>query len=941
MTAERHRRAKEIFLAVLELDRERRAEAVSEACGGDEQLLAEVETLLAYGETDTREFSGILEDAAAIGRKALEERFDSGVVIANRYTIQRRLGRGGMGDVYLARDETLGELVALKFLPGHLTGISGFLDRLLSETRLARGISHPNVCRVYDVGESAGEPFLSMQYIEGEDLGSWLRERGPVGGTEARRLARELCAGLAAAHEQGVLHRDLKPANIQVGRDGHLHIVDFGLAVPREGGAEAIPAGSPAYMAPELLADGPATVQSDLFALGLVLFELLGGRRAYPSASAIVRAARDKSEPPIPLREGSAGDPVLERAVQMCLQSEPDARPPSAAAIESALAEHDPLAGVLALGLLPTPEVVAASGARGLLSRRSAFAALLLFLGLLALYVFGAVEHLPLQRADLPLAPEQLARRVSTHLDPLRTELEVTPNEAFGYTEDSVYQSVLFGPGGEPWTVAGAAPEYGGLLFWYRRGLYPLRPESVWGLFFGSARIRFDDPPLGLSGSQSLVCDPSGRLLFLRSNPEYRPPDAAGEPDWRTLFAAAGLVPEEFEPSGVRLPVTSASERRRAWESRVGDVSRRVEAGSSAGRVALFAVLEGPWLDEAVAAAGERLATDEAAPARTGEGGWSDLHLWDLSNRIYDTMLAVLLVFAIPMVWRNLRAGRGDPWGGARLGLFTLVCSFVSWLLLADHAGELTGEMSFLIVGFGASLWEAAVAWGYYLVIEPLVRRFWPKALVSWSRVLGGRGRDPLVASHILIGGCYGVVMALLIALDAALPRWLGRAEVFQAAYLPLDALDGPRSWFGTLFSLPTSALYVSLLLLMLLAMLRAATRHTLPALVLAVSILGTSDVLISADPRTAWLTIGIGHTLAGTILLLRYGVLAYCTAELVHFSLTAYPVTPDLELWYAPAGSFGLVVVLGAVLWGSLPALSRAAGEISDSPVRAPAAPG
>jgi serine/threonine-protein kinase len=944
MTDERHRRAKEIFLAALELEGSRRSDAVREACGEDGELRAEVESLLSYGDTDTREFSGILEGAADVGRKALEERFRAGDVIAQRYTILGRLGRGGMGEVYLAQDETLGERVALKFLPGHLAGIPGFLDRLLSETRLARGISHPNVCRVYDVGESDGEPFLSMEYIEGQDLGAWLRERGPAEGARARRMARELCAALAAAHDQGVLHRDLKPANVQVDRDGHLHVVDFGLAAPRDGGAEAVAAGSPAYMAPELLADGPATVQSDLFALGLVLFELLGGRRAYPSASAIVRAARDRSTPPMPYREGSAGDPVLERAVQMCLQGDPGARPRSAAVIESALGEEDPLAGVLALGLLPTPEVVAASGARGLLSRRSAFAALALFFALLAVYVFGIVEQLPLQSAALPFAPEQLARRVSKLLDPLQLEPAAMVHEAYGFTQDESILPPLFGPGGEEWTVAGTGPERGDVRFWYRRSLDALRPESVWGLFFGSARVQLGDPPPGIPGSQTLVSDPSGRLLFLRSNLEYRPPTAVGEPDWHALFAAAGLVPGEFEPSDVRLPIANSSERRRAWQSQVGEVPRRVEGGTSAGGVSLFVVLEGT---ARMAEEGEAAPQGPPlAPATRGTEGqsWSDSALWDLSNRIYDTMLAVLLVFAIPMVWRNLRAGRGDPWGGARLGIFTLICSYTGWLLLADHAGDLTGEMSLLIVGFGSSLWAAAMAWGYYLVVEPLVRRFWPKALVSWSRVLGGRGRDPLVASHVLIGGCFGVFMALMIALDAALPGWLGRPETVQAPFVPFvpfEVLSGPRFWAGTLFNLPVTALYVSLLLLMLLALLRAATRHSAPALILAVSILGTSDALISADPRTAWLTIGIGHVALGAVLLVRYGVLVYCIAELVHFCLTSYPVTGQLEAWYAPAGLFGLGAVLAGVLWGAFPALSRAAREFSDSPVRAPLTPG
>src|ERR1700686_292883 len=143
-----------------------------------------------------------------------EGRFLPGHLIAGRYRIITLLGKGGMGEVYRADDLTLGQPVALKFLPDHGAGDEGLLERFRNEVRVARRISHPNVCRVYDVGEVDGHSFFTMEYVDGEDLASLLRRIGRLPPDKALEIARQLCAGLAAAHTKDVLHRDLKPANL-------------------------------------------------------------------------------------------------------------------------------------------------------------------------------------------------------------------------------------------------------------------------------------------------------------------------------------------------------------------------------------------------------------------------------------------------------------------------------------------------------------------------------------------------------------------------------------------------------------------------------------------------------------------------------------------------------------------------------------------------------
>src|ERR1041384_1208395 len=188
------------------------------------------------------------------GSVADEGRFVPGTLLGGRYRIIGLLGRGGMGEVYRATDLTLGQSVALKFLPPEASQNPRLLERFHGEVRVARLVSHPNVCRVYDIGEVQGTPFISMEYVDGEDLACLLTRIGRLPGDKALQAARQLCAGLAAAHDRDVIHRDLKPPNDMMNKRGDVVIMDFGLAAIADqlAGAE-VRNGTPAYMAPEQL----------------------------------------------------------------------------------------------------------------------------------------------------------------------------------------------------------------------------------------------------------------------------------------------------------------------------------------------------------------------------------------------------------------------------------------------------------------------------------------------------------------------------------------------------------------------------------------------------------------------------------------------------------------------------------------------------------------
>ncbi len=209
-------------------------------------------------------------------------RFVPGMVLAGRYRIVGLLGKGGMGEVYRADDLKLSQPVALKFLPDHLMTDGAALARFHREVRIARQVSHHNVCRVYDIGEIDGRHYLSMEFIKGEELSSLLRRIGHLPADKANEISRQLCAGLAAAHNQGVLHRDLKPANVMIDENGNVRLTDFGIAgLVEDIRGEDVRAGTPAYMSPEQLAGGELTVKSDLYSLGLVIYEIFTGKKAF------------------------------------------------------------------------------------------------------------------------------------------------------------------------------------------------------------------------------------------------------------------------------------------------------------------------------------------------------------------------------------------------------------------------------------------------------------------------------------------------------------------------------------------------------------------------------------------------------------------------------------------------------------------------------------
>ncbi|HZW52110.1 MAG TPA: serine/threonine-protein kinase, partial [Rudaea sp.] len=270
---------------------------------------------------------------------------DTGAVVGGRYRILAQLGAGGMGIVYKAHDLELDDVVALKMLRPSALVDGEQLDRLKSEIKLARKITHPNVLRTFDFGEVDGQPFISMEYVRGLTLRYLLSETRRIPYTAGLRIARQLCAGLAAAHEVGVLHRDIKPENLILEQNGNAKLMDFGIARPiRRSGPGHTEQGSfvgtPNYSPPEQLAGEDVDQRADIYSSGVLMCEMFCGKLPFSGSNTMeIYIAQTQQEPIKPSAYWPEIPPPMEAIILRCLKRLPQDRFASAAELAQALAQ--------------------------------------------------------------------------------------------------------------------------------------------------------------------------------------------------------------------------------------------------------------------------------------------------------------------------------------------------------------------------------------------------------------------------------------------------------------------------------------------------------------------------------------------------------------------------------------------------------------------------
>ena len=820
------------------------------------------------------------------------------------------LGKGGMGEVYRAEDLTLDQEMALKFLPRALVTDSEALERFHSEVRIARQIAHQNVCRVYDIGESEGRIFLTMEYIDGEDLAGLLRRIGRLPSDKALELARQLCAGLAAAHDNDVLHRDLKPANIMIDGRGRAHITDFGIAgLSEDLKDDHSRAGTPAYMAPEQLEGKGVSVQSDIFSLGLILYEMFTGKRAFEATSvADLLRVHEDSAPSRPSTLVHDIDPLIEKVILRCLSRDPRMRPKSALAIAAQLPGGDPVAAALAAGETPSPEMVAASGGEGALELRTAWS--LLGVALLAMFVVLTISPVA---NELGLAPpekspdvlvdhsQEIIRKAGYKDPPHDTGFWFSRNYGFlNRRARKLPKSQQFGDL--------KSAEQSPVRFFYRQSPRNMFP-GTWG-----NQVNYFDPEMNVSGMVMTAMEQTGALVFFEAVPPQVMPKPEAQAavttqpgtapaDW-PLFAESRLDPSRFtQESPVWLP-PFPFDSIAGWHGSYPqnpDTEIHVVAAAYRGRPVYFEVIS-PWsLPE------RETANDVSTRGR-------------IVQRVVLSIVIGLFTLALVLAWRNWRLGRADKDGARRLGVFIFCMKMAGWVLRAHHMGTAQEEWQLFVLGVALAFWVATLGILAYLALEPYVRRRWPQAMTSWTRLLSGRIDDPLVGSDLLSGVALGAgVSAMLLLVDASLTWFNLRGETANPFdMLALASLSGALS---VVFNNTVTAVVYSLGIALLVFILRMMIKRQWLAEAVAIGI--TVPALVGTE--NLWLDFPAVTVLIASIVLAcsRRGILTLCAFYLTLNLLSDLPITPDPSQWFFNRCVLTFVVCGGLAIYGFRTALA------------------
>ena len=807
-----------------------------------------------------------------------------------------------MGEVYRAEDLRLTQVVAIKFLPEALSRDASALARFHSEVRVARQVSHPNVCRVFDIGDAEGIPFLTMEYVDGEDIASLIRRIGRLPQDKATEISRQICAGLAAAHERGVVHRDLKPANVMLDGSGKVRLTDFGLAgiASTIQGAE-IRAGTPAYMAPEQLSGKEVTTKSDIYSLGLVMYEILTGKRAYDAATLpeLIKAREEAAltNPSTLVRDL---DPLIERVILRCLEKDPAKRPASALQVSAALPGGDPLAAALAAGETPSPEMVAAAGETEGLNPRIGLLCLVGVCLLLAALLGIAKRSKMVSYISFGPSPDVLTAKANDIIRSFGyTDSPVDTAQGFELMRDYLQHIAETVKTPQRWDVL-KQDEPPALMFWYRQNPRTLVTFSpVENLVYG--RIQPDEPPMTASGGRSIELSPQGNMLVFQATPPQvdepltEPPTA---PDWSKLFVAAGLNQSQFKAVPPRWYPLAWGDSRAAWEGtwpNHPEIPLRLEAAGYRGRPIFFTTIS-PW-DKPT-----RMETPTQS-RQNSIGQWFSF-----------AILGTILGLGIWMASRNVRAGRGDLKGATRLALFVALVGIVNWALLAHHISSQL-EIVLFILAVSVSLFFGLLTWLLYVALEPYVRRYWPDTLISWSRFLAGKFKDPVVARDVLLGTLFGLASAALEQLQPYAEAWLGRAPQRPLGLTTAYTLEGFRGSIATVLSQASSSFSGAFIIFFFFFLLRFILRRNWLAAVV-MSLLFCIPSLAAQNPLIDALFTA-PFFLAYLYILHRFGLVTLTVLYFVDQLADSMPLATPLGAWYTEGGLVAMITILAVAFYG------------------------
>ena len=786
-----------------------------------------------------------------------------GTTLGDRYRIVSLVGGGGMGEVYRADDLKLGQPVALKFLRRR-SGADAE-RRLYDEVRLGRQVSHPNVCRLYDIAEVDGQLFITMEFIDGEDLASLLRRIGQLPPAKATAVAGQICAGLAAAHASGVIHRDLKPANVMLDGRGRARITDFGVAIAEESAGQAVAAGTLAYMAPEQLAGKSATIKSDIYALGLVLYEIFTGRRAFASASLSDLVKQQKSVAlPRPSTVTAGIAPAIERTILQCLDPDPESRPDSVDDVMRQLPGYDPLAAAVAAGETPSPAMVAAAETATELSPAVAWSLLAFVLAGILAFVVPTGMTMWYRRTEMK-PPEVLLERAR---DVVR---------AAGANVGADWSTIYDDSNARVWRT--------NMYFLYRQSPRPLIPHRA------DRRVIANDPPLTIRGMADVLLDSSGRLVEMTVAPPLNEPAPAGNrADWSKLFALAGIGAVTPLKPEWRSPVDS--DEKHAWLDQHGD---RIEGASYHGKPVWLSIgLSAPSIPPPYSATKE------------------------IANGMVVFFLILLPVAAILIARRNLNRGRGDRKAAMRFAAFIFITTYLGLILRAHHVPDFVQEWEIGTRATVDSAFWAFMSWIVYIAVEPLTRRRWPQMLIGWTRLFQGKVQDAIVGRDFLVGAAAGTAVLLLWEATSIIPRRAGINPPLHLRNLPFAAPFGSPAYVASYFSTDLNeATLRSFGLVTLLLLASAVIRNRRAMIVISGALLAASFLFEPVGPLALRAGYAVVVAAIALYVIFRFGILALSVCAYVILLGWSLPLTLDPDAWYFGRSLAGLSLIAALAIGG------------------------
>ena len=859
---------------------------------------------------------------SSYGSSADHGRFTPGDIILDRYRIIARLGAGAMGEVFRADDLTLGQTVALKFLPEGVSGDQRRLELLRAEVRLARQIAHPNVCRVYDIAEYEGIVFLSMEYIAGEDLSVLLRRIGRLPQEKGLDIAKQIGAGLHAAHHHGIVHRDLKPANIMLDEDGQVRIMDFGLAIPQQSDSpQGAIAGTPAYMAPEQLRGERATTSTDIYAYGLILYELFVGQ-PQEKISSLKQAleVRSTDSQISALSSVPELDPAIDDIIKTCTASKSQNRPTNLVEVLRLLPGDSPLDPLLAMGQLPSPEQVAQFDHGDAIPKNLIYASLVVF----ALTVVGILA-LASRTTSLGLAnPVDSPQVTQTKARDFLQEAGYERGAVSYYGITGSYPWGAYQPEddeGENWKVSQRKYFRTGqpatLFNWYNEFEGRLDPNKLFSFNLsgdlstvnpGIARVR---DPVPNWGSKSAQFDVQGRLIYFQAFQD-------------SLSVMPGRVPakESVDTSALwdlgfkwaKLDRSSFTESQTNWvppvptdasSSFIGvypenpEITIYVECGALNGRLCYFAVLP-EW---------QHPDPDEKASAGSGGGSGGDEA---------TTLFGCLLILALIFGFRNIKSGRADRETLAKLAVISFTLSAIAGFACYSHEVS-PRELRYLFHMVLRASFTTFLVVIPYAAVEPFARRFWPQYLISSTRLLKGEFRDGAVGRDIMIG----IHMAITLHL------------IDQVLAMGDGSITAPKPLIATSIEIHARAIYflaylcdaavgaftfTVLLLTTIMVLIKVLLKKDLVVLIVLILLL----ILFSPRGERGYLEFVVFTlTLCGVAYcVLRFGALLV-TTWLFCSTLMDVVATANSEHWYATTGYLSVAALILLYCFGLRAALA------------------